>query len=296
MKLPEFITQARENLVEKPWGGNWIPKLKGLEGDKIGESWEFSAHPSNPSYVLIYDKHVSLIDVFSTFKREILGVLADRYDRFPILVKLLDIRDKISVQVHPSDEVAKEFNEGDIGKEEGWIALSEGVVYIGLREDLIPEEIDKIVEKLNKFDAKFLDSFKIPAGIPHFAEGIRLFEVSANSNITYRIHDFYGRKPDLEKALKALNFRKTSESDIRDKKGKISMKNFIAEVLEVEGVREFKIDTFNIVMSLDGDITLKGREQKIEVRRGYSCLIPASTREYSIEGDKALIIRTYPLR
>lgn len=296
MELPEFITQAKENLIKKPWGGNWIPKLKGLEADKIGESWEFSAHPSNPSYVLINGKQISMIDLFSAFKRDLLGKLADKYNRFPILVKLLDIEDKISVQVHPSDEIALEFKENDIGKDEGWIALSEGKVYVGLREDLRPEEISRIVEKLNAFNAEFLDSFKIPAGTPHFAENIRLFEVSTNSNITYRIYDFYGREPHLEKAIRALNFKKTPKTDIRSEKGKLRMEKFCAEVLKVSGVLSFEIDTFNILLPIEKDITLKGKEQKIELKQGYSCLIPARTKNFDIEADNALVIRVYPLR
>ena len=134
MKLPSFIFQARENLVEKVWGGYWIADLKGLKVfEKIGESWEFSAHPSRPSEVLVNGNRLRFSDLVSAARKEILGRLAEKYRSFPILVKILDVRDRISVQVHPSDDVARELGEDEPGKDEGWIILEKGRVYVGFK-------------------------------------------------------------------------------------------------------------------------------------------------------------------
>ncbi len=298
MILPKFIFQAKENLIEKPWGGDWIPRIKGFKGTQIGESWEFSAHPSNPSKVLIKNKPVSLIDLINQAKVEILGKLASKYNKFPILVKILDISDRISVQVHPSDEVAKLFNEKDRGKSEAWLILGTGKVYIGFKDLVLPSEIDEngnIINKLNKFDANFLDTFKIPPGIVHYAERSQILEVSNNSNVTYKIYDFYGRRVEIEKAKKAIFFKKTSEKEVKGEKGKVSMENFSIEVLNISGSKEFSIDTFNILFLIDGYLLLKSDNELAELHKGYSCLVPALTRKFIMESDYALVALIKPL-
>lgn len=299
MKPPKFIFQAEENLVEKDWGGYWISKLKGLPSSrKVGESWEFSAHPSKPSKVLLGKSVFSFQDVFSLMRREILGTLSEKYSYFPILVKLLDVNDKISVQVHPSDEVAKLLGEEDPGKSEGWIILKEGKVYAGFKEDVDPEEIrknpEKTLTKLNEFKAKFLDTFKINAGTVHFAEETRFLEISTNSNITYRIFDFKGREVQLEKAIKAMNTSKSNENDIKGEKGWLEMERFAAETIEVKGQIELNTNkTFNLIFCLDGKIKLESEGETSELKKGYSCLIPAATKKYTIEGKQAKIIKIH---
>ena len=91
----------------------------------------------------------------------------------PILVKLLDINTKISIQVHPSDEIARLLGEKEPGKDEAWLILDGGRVYIGFRERANKSELSqpRILKKMHRFDAEYLKSFKIPAGIIHYAEG-----------------------------------------------------------------------------------------------------------------------------
>ncbi|HIP63581.1 MAG TPA: mannose-6-phosphate isomerase, partial [Archaeoglobus profundus] len=110
--IPKFIFQSCENLVKKPWGGNYIGKLKGINVEGVGEAWEFSAHPSRPSLVL----GMRFDELVKKYKSEILGNL--RCDYFPLLVKIIDANENLSVQVHPSEEQAKMLNENDHGKEE----------------------------------------------------------------------------------------------------------------------------------------------------------------------------------
>uniref|UniRef100_A0A7C3YHD5 Uncharacterized protein n=2 Tax=cellular organisms TaxID=131567 RepID=A0A7C3YHD5_9EURY len=288
MGLPDFIFQAEENLVEKTWGGDWITNLKGLKINKrIGESWEFSTHPSRPSYVSINGKKVDLIDLVKKAKYEILGEL--KTDNIPILVKLLDIRTRISVQVHPSDHIAKMLGETDRGKDEAWMVIGGGRVYIGFKEDVSAEDLldSRIIEKINKINAGHLDTFYIPAGIIHFAENVKLFEVSTNSDLTYRVYDFSGRETHIEKALKALKMKKTSLEDIRGEKGKIVTDKFEAKI--VEGELEFEINTFNIILALEGSLTLKSKREVANLKKGYSCLIPAKTGRYLVEGNTQFI-------
>ncbi|MEM1658136.1 MAG: type I phosphomannose isomerase catalytic subunit [Candidatus Jordarchaeales archaeon] len=299
MKIPRFLFQAKENLVEKAWGGQWIPELKGLAiPGNIGESWEFSAHPSNPSEVIVNAVKLKLPDLIAVAREEILGKLSGKYSSFPILVKLLDVRGRLSVQVHPSSEVAKELGETEPGKSEGWISLGEGRVYIGFKEDVSPDEVRKSPEsvplRLNRFNAGFLDTFMIPAGTVHFAEGARFLEVSTNSNITYRVFDFEGREVHLEKAVKAMRLTKSAEREVKGEKGRFEMPEFGVETIKVEG--EAKLSTgevFNILFSVDGEVTLKSGREKAKLRKGYSCLVPAATGSYTIEGEQATIIKVY---
>ena len=291
MKVPKFLFKARENLVEKNWGGYWIPELKGIRVSKrVGESWEFSAHPSMPSEVLINDIKVKLPDLVSRARREILGRLSNK--EFPILVKLLDVNTRLSVQVHPSDYVANLLGEKERGKEEGWIALSQGKVYIGLKDYFSEEYAElEIISKMRDFEANFLDTFIIPAGTVHFAEGIKLLEVSTNSNITYRIFDFEGRETHIDKAMKAMNF---VEGEFRCERGKLEMKEFGLEAIKArESVYLETNGVFNIIFSLDEDIFLRSGNEEVKLRKGYSCLVPAKTKEYEVIG-RSTIIRVYP--
>ena len=298
MRLPRFIFQAKENLVEKVWGGHWIANFKGLKVfERIGESWEFSAHPSRPSEVLVDGWKVSFADLVSAAKKEILGRLAEKHSSFPLLVKILDIRERISVQVHPSDEVARELGEDEPGKDEGWIILEKGRVYVGFKEGvglegLTPEPSEDVLSVLNAYDAEFLDTFMIPAGTVHSAENVRILEISSNSNITYRIYDFRGREVQIEKAMKALSLA-TSGERVRGKKGRLEMPGFAAEVLEVRGSVE--MDTggvFNLLLCIDGSIHLRSGYETAELRKGFSCLIPAVTGRYDVEGD-AMVVKIY---
>lgn len=295
MELPKFIFQAKENLVEKSWGGDWIPLLKGFKQSGIGESWEFSAHPSNPSEVLVKGKIVSMIELVSAARKEVLGKLAEKYTNFPILVKLLDVRERISVQVHPSDNDAKTLGESDLGKDEGWLMLGQGIVYVGLKEDLTKlEPSEELIEKLNRFEAVKFETFKIPAGTIHFAENARILEVSTNSNLTYRIYDFGGREVQLDKAKKVANTRKSEISEIKGERGKLEMEKFAVEVIEVSGTVSLSTNAvFNILFSVDGYTILRSEGEIADLHKGYSCLIPATTQEYEVESDRSILVKIY---
>ena len=294
MQLPRFILQE-SNLVEKSWGGEWLAKLKGVENNrKIGESWEFSTHPSRPSYVWIRGRKISLLDLLKAAGKEIVGKEANS---LPVLVKLLDINTRISVQVHPSDEVARLLGEKEPGKDEAWLILDCGRVYIGFKERANQSDLPqpRILEKMHKFDAEYLDSFKIPAGMIHYAEKVKTLEVSSNSNLTYRIYDFAGRETQLDKAIKALNFEPVEPESVGGEKGKIEMGKFGAEILEVDGVMEARTKGFSILIVLKGEVILKSGEERVELKHGNSCLVPAFTKVFEIEGDKSFVCRVFSL-
>ena len=292
MELPSFLFQATENLVERPWGGEWISLMKGFRKKGIGESWEFSAHPSNPSQVFLKKGSVKLTELFVEAKKEILGDLADRYTAFPLLVKLIDVSGRLDLHVHPSAKVAESFGETEGEKQKAWIVLK-GTIYVGLSENLTQENFEEIIgdeklllEKLNRFESGIYDTFVIPPGVLHTAENSRMVEISTNSELTYGLKD--------EKAKKAIKIDRTQDFEVRGKKGKVETEFFTAEVLDVAGRLDFTINTFNLLLCLEGYALLRSEKGVADLQKGYSCLIPASTGSYAIQSEKAKVLRIIP--
>lgn len=296
MGLPNFIFQAQENLVERPWGGEWIAMLKGFRQSGIGESWEFSAHPSNPSYVLVKNQQMSMLEFFAKFKNELLGDLTDRYSEFPILIRIADVATSAPVHVHPSDKAASSLGESERGVESIWITFSKGSVYIGFKEDIKLEELEEKFEDenydfkglLRKFETSPYDTFIINPGIPHAAESLRLLEVSSNSTLAY-----FFKREDSEKVKKVVKLNKVEDYEVKGQKGKAETKNFGAEVIEISGSVEIETDgVMNVIYAAEGYMVLRG-EEVADLHRGYSCLIPATTERFTIESERGKIVRIY---
>jgi len=292
MELPAFIFQATENLVEKNYGGEWISLLKGFRKKGIAESWEFSAHPSNPSQVLVKKGAVKLSELFIEAKKEILGELADKYANFPLLMKLIDVNGRLELHVHPSARVAENFGESEREKWKAWIMLK-GTAYIGFSENLTTENFEEILsnekqvfEKLNKFQSGAYDTFVIPPGVLHSAEDARIIEISTNSELTYKLGD--------EKAKKAVRLERTEELEVRGKKGKVETGFFTAEVVEIAGRTDFTVNTFNLLFCLEGYAVLRSEKGIADIQKGYSCLVPASTGSYAVQSERAKILRVIP--
>lgn len=168
------------------------------------EEWVCSAHPSSPSSI-VDGKHVG-------------KKLNEVYPGFPLLMKVIDARTRLSVQVHPNEETRK-VTGGD-PKTEMWCALSEGPIYAGLRPGTTAAQIEaavasgKFEDLLVKHDAKVGDVFFIPGGLVHaIGDGVRLYEVQQSSDTTFRLYD-WGRvgkdgKPrelHVAQALKAIDY------------------------------------------------------------------------------------------
>jgi|GEM_PF-657653 mannose-6-phosphate isomerase len=305
MTLPKFLFQAKENLVEKPWGGEWISLLKGFRKSGIGESWEFSAHPSNPSEVLLAGQSVSVTELIAKHREELMGKLADKYTTFPILVRIVDVEGFTDIHVHPSDKVASTFGETESGREEGLLMIGGGIIYAGWKDDMSIDEFDSwldeiesakdILEKLNRFELSPHDTLHIPSGILHSIEKGRFIEVSTNSILTYVLHDGNEKTSDFEKVKKALKFKKSEEFELKGKKGLLDTDRFKIEILEVAGAESFSTDgVFHILISVDGYSFLKSDGEIVDLHKGYSCLIPAATENYEIQSDKASIVRIIP--
>ncbi len=204
------------------WGGTYFKNFnKGLSLDRVSECWELSVRDNDSSIIASgKDQGKRLVDVLT---KEDIGPVMDRFPYFPLLIKLIDAKENLSVQVHPSDDYALKY-ENSFGKSEMWhiIAADKGSgLYVGLNKDYSKEEIEKalkegdIINCLNFFEVKPGDTFIINPGTIHaIGAGVRLIEIQQNSNLTYRLYDYnrldqFGnpRELHIKKALDVIDYR-----------------------------------------------------------------------------------------
>ena len=315
------------NLHSVVWGGNQLRPYKGLEAsdELIGESWEVSAVPSSTSIISNGEyKGKDLISVINEQPEEILGKkVNEKYNgKLPLLVKFIDAKRDLSIQVHPNDEMAM-HEHGKMGKTEMWyvIKADEGAhLYAGFKEEITPEEYHKriadgtITEVLADHKVKAGDVFYLPAGRVHaICGGILLAEVQQSSDVTYRIFDYNrlgldGKPRELhtDLAARALNYHvessyRTDYHIGKDKAIKIMDSPFFnVRVLEITKPIHrnlMKYDSFIVSMCIEGDCIIKIRKtgDEIMLKEGNCTLVPASIANYDVYplNSYAKILDTY---
>lgn len=312
------------NLHPVVWGGNRLSKWKGLQcQNDIGESWEVSAVDSSPSIISNGTwAGYNLIDVISKMPEEILGrKVAQQYkNKLPLLVKFIDAKRDLSIQVHPNNEMAQRIH-GKFGKTEMWYVIDAepgSHLYAGFKKEITPEEYKQritngtITEVLARHEVKAGDVFYIPAGRVHaICGGILLAEVQQSSDVTYRIYDYNrpgmdGKPRELhtELAAQALDFHVEDEyrTIYRESGNKavsvIDSPFFNVRITDIESPDAtdsvkpasafhrnlVKYDSFIISMCIKGDckIRIRSTGDEITLNEGYSCLIPAAIADYDV--------------
>ncbi len=297
------------------WGGTKLEEFYGeLPLDRVAESWQASCHP----------KGISIISNGPLKGRKLTEVIEERGSlvvgtefegkRYPLLVKVIDADEKLSVQVHPDDRYAL-FNDGEPGKNEMWYIISAepgAYIYYGLIEGVTREQFklsirnNTVEDYLYKMPVSAGDAIYIPAGTVHaICEGIMLLEVQQNSDTTYRVYD-YGRKDEngnparplhIEKALEVIDFsgkRRRKQKGISIQVGSDCKKTilaanrfFAAEVWDVSGSVYALTDRrkFFIYTIIDGSAEFTYRDGKIRVETLKSVLLPPAVEEYEMHGD-----------
>ena len=208
------------------WGGDYFSKFNKGEGN-ISELWELSVRKDFSGLIDSgTNKGKLLIDVIDNND---IGPISNRFPYFPLLIKLIDAEESLSIQVHPSDEYALK-NENSYGKTEMWYIIDaekDAGLYLGFNKNYSLEEIEESLNKgsitslLNFIPVKKGDSFLIKSGTVHaIGKGIRLIEIQQNSDLTYRLYDYNrvdkdGNKRELhiEKALKVINNHKYQKEE-----------------------------------------------------------------------------------
>ena len=299
-KIYRLTPATKDNL----WGGNKLRAYgKQSESDRIAESWELSFTKGGEAK--IYDGRT----MTEAFPRESWGENAQKFQFFPTLTKFIDAREKLSVQVHPSDEYALK-NEGQYGKTEMWyvVEADEGAgLYMGLNSVVTPEKFraaveDGTVEDILSFkEVKAGDVFFIPSGTIHaIGEGVVIFEIQQNSTLTYRLYDYMRR--DKDGNLRELHVEKAMlVSDLNVYKAAPRVENSpeIIGKCEYFETAKYKLNFTNMTFNVTSDsflsVTCVGGEGEIEgekIRKGDSFFIPASSGEITVSGGENLEIIT----
>ncbi len=290
------------------WGGTRLKTEYGIKTnlDKVAEAWVLSAHDDGASVAVNGEfAGLTLKEIIEKTNGEILGSKAREFEFFPILVKLIDAKDNLSIQVHPSDEYALE-NEGQYGKTEMWYVVdcNEGAyLYYGFNREISKEEFktrieqNTLLEVLNKVPVKKGDCFFIESGTLHaICEGILIAEIQQNSNLTYRIYD-YGRvgadgnprELHIDKALKVTTTTPPTIPYGRPQSTTLAKcKYFTTEKLDIDGYEIITVgdDSFKHILCLEGDAIL----DDVTLTKGESVFLPAALGEVKINGKASLII------
>lgn len=302
------------NLHSVVWGGNQLRLYKGLapSDEPIGESWEVSAVPSSTCIISNgVHKGKDLISVINEHPDAFLGKKVNQKykGKLPLLVKFIDAKRDLSIQVHPNDEMAMREH-GKMGKTEMWyvIKADEGAhLYAGFKKEITPQEYQRriddgsITEVLADHQVKAGDVFYLPSGRIHaICGGVMLAEVQQSSDVTYRIYDYNrpgmdGKLRELhtELAAKALDYHvidnyRTDYLEISNKAVQIiDSPYFSVRVMEVSKPfhRDLKkYDSFIITMCIEGDclIHVHSTGEKTLLRQGNSTLIPAAIADFDI--------------
>lgn len=291
------------------WGGTKLRDEFGKKCDfeKVAESWELSTHPDGPCYVASgEDTGMTFPDYIK--KHNLIGKKAEAFDFFPILIKFIDAKDSLSIQVHPSDEYALK-NENSFGKTEMWYILDceeDAFLYYGLKKEVSKEEFKErienntVLEVLNPVKVKKGDVFFIKSGTIHaIGAGIVICEIQQNSNLTYRVYDFDRRDKEgnprelhVEKALKVSDLC-PAKPYVSDKENVLAeCKYFTVEKHVINGEADFQCapDCFRCVIATDGDVTLEMNDEVLTLKKGETAFIPACDGSYKLSGSSEIII------
>lgn len=315
MKILKLTPAIKDNI----WGGTRLSEEFGMVSfaDRQAEAWVLSCHESGPNIIENGEfKGRTLEDVLSNEGKEYLGTNCEKFPYFPLLIKLIDAKDDLSIQVHPDDDYAMRV-EGEFGKTEVWYILDcdEGAEIIyGFKKDITKEQFRKSIEEntlteyVNRVKVKKGDVFFIKSGTLHaICKGILLAEVQQNSNTTYRVYD-YGRlqngKPRELHVEKAIDVTDTKAIDAGGKPmGETVKKDSYSETLltscELFTVKRLDIEeratvtadstSFVSLVALDGNGVVMHGDTCVTLYKGDSVFIPASYGEVEILGNLTVL-------
>ncbi len=311
MELIKFNALLKSTL----WGGEKIVPFKhlGTEQDNVGESWEISGVPGNETVVAngAYAGK-KLNDVVAILKEKLVG--KDNYERFgnefPLLIKFIDARQDLSIQVHPTDEIAKRQGK-ERGKTEMWYLLDsdkDATLLCGLKQQITPSQYaemvanDTIVDAIARYNVKEGDCFFLPAGRIHaIGTGCFLAEIQQTSDVTYRIYDFKRKDKDgnyrelhTKQAAECIDYNvsKNYRTEYTPAKNQgvslVQCPYFCTAVYDLNEPMTLdysELDSFVILIGLKGEAKITDNEgNTVSFQAGESILVPATTKTLKVEG------------
>lgn len=313
MSEPLFL---KSQMHDKIWGGTKLREAFGYDipTETTGEYWAISAHPNGVSVIKngIYEGEG--LDQLYREHKELFG--HPKSEVFPLLIKILDANDWLSVQVHPDDAFAL-AHEGELGKTECWyiIAADEGAEIIYGHNAKSKEELRQWIEEgrwddlLTKIPVKAGNFFYVPSGTMHaIGKGILILETQQSSDTTYRVYDFNRRdaqgnlrKLHIDKSIDVLTIGKPANStpatmavDHLESTLLVSNKFFSVYRWEVTGLVDFTQTVPYLLLSVlsgQGQLTVDGRVY--DLKKGDHFILPNDVKEWSFDGQLEMIV-SYP--
>ena len=293
---------------QTPWGGDKLHRLLGKDSDDphTGESMEVSCIPGLESTDSMGRK---LPDLVREFGEKLIGRYVDR--PFPLLLKLIDARERLSVQVHPDDAYAAARENGKLGKHEAWLVLDApkegGELVYGIRPGTTMQQLrtacrkgEGVEELLNTVRVQAGDVCSIPAGCIHsIGPDVLMYEIQQSSDVTYRLFDWNrtdekGKKRPLhlDKALDVVDLR-CGSSPMRVEKS-FGIKRVIAgdyftlDLIRTDTLHPLEpVNGFGILTVTEGELALRWSVYSMTLKNGETCLLPCNAPQLVLEGDGA---------
>ena len=315
-----YLLEFKEISKEVIWGGNSLSTVysKPFDKDKtIGESWEICDLPNDNNVVSNGElKGKTLSYLVKEYGSKLLGTKY-KEDYFPLLIKLIDAKDKLSIQVHPDEEYANKRHNKH-GKNEMWYVMDtygDAKLLIGLKENVTKEDLKKAIDNkeniedmFNYFDIKKGDAFYIPSGCIHAILGnVIIAEIQTPSDVTYRLYDWNrvdknGKSRELHiedsfnviKNINAFSLKSSKNNKIKTYTLEINTvftnDYFTTEEYIINGDYSSKTneESFEIIIVLEGDGTIESSVNSVDLKIGKTVLVPASLGDYTIKSSKGM--------
>ncbi len=305
-------------LQERIWGGTKLHTMfgKASKNFPVGESWEISTMPNQVSIVANGNlKGQSLQEIIDRYKADFLGdeVYKKYGTNFPLLIKFIDAKTDLSIQLHPDDTLAKKRHNSS-GKEEIWYIINaekESRLLFGFNQELSKKTYlqhlknSTLLEILHQEKVSKGDVFKIPSGRVHaIGGGIMLAEIQQSSDITYRLFDWnrkdakgVERELHTDLAMEAIDFNIPNEFKTYYKSvyntfvPLVNSLSFTTKILDLKTVKKIGTtskDSFTIYMCVAGKGYFNMEHIQVPISIGECILIPASLKKYSIKPEDNL--------
>lgn len=309
-------------LKSKIWGGSKLRTILNKPTDKsdIGESWEISDVEGDTS-IISNGKFAgqSLKHLLSTYGPELVGEKNYKIfgDKFPLLIKFIDAKSDLSIQLHPNDELASKRH-NSFGKTEMWYVMQaddESNLIVGFNDKITPEiyldhlENKSLPDILNFDNVTEGDTYFIEVGRVHaIGAGVLLAEIQQTSDITYRVYDWdrvdaEGNSRELHNdlAIDAINFdmpddfRKDYKKVANTANSMVKCAYFSTQFLPISGSyhKDNTHDSFLIYMCVGGEAVLNYNDEEYTLSYGESVLIPASIKSFKIVSQNAKLLEVY---
>ncbi|RXJ50557.1 type I phosphomannose isomerase catalytic subunit [Gelidibacter gilvus] len=322
MKNPLYPLKFQPILKDKIWGGEKLKTLlhKDSQLPNVGESWEISDVEGDTSIVLNGSlENQSLKHLLSTYKGDLIGEKNYKQfgNKFPLLIKFIDAKEDLSIQLHPNDELAAKRH-NSFGKTEMWYVMQadqDANLIVDFNQKMTPE---LYLEHLNnKSLTEILNFDKVKAGDTYFIEvgrvhaigaGVLLAEIQQTSDITYRIYDWdrtddFGNERELhtDLAIDAIgfdmedNFRVTYNKTANHSNPMVTCQYFTTNYLKVDQAlqKENTYDSFIIYICVEGEAEIKTDNYSEVIKKGETILLPAAVSTYQIISKDATLLEVY---